>query len=456
MAHTIAITDGTTTITLTPANGYRVEGYTPKAPESTLSGAVPLSQVAQAALAATVAETVDLWPTAATTVLMQTKIAELERLLETARRYQQTGIGSPVYWQFQPDGDSTNWRSELLDARLDSQEELLKLWGNATVPMNLFILRRGFFETVTAVALPLTNTSATRTTSGLTIYNHDDTGTEHDNYAEIAAADVTGALPSPVILELTNNSGATKQYQEIHIATNAFANPATLTQVIEAEATVVSGYGSGVSDADCSNGNYATKTIDGAGQMQFDLSATVMQKCAGNDFHILARFNNAFTAYIRPSIYDAAATVQLRRGDEVEVTVLAQAITDLGILPIPPGGYSASWGAGRLVLDIRTASSQAVEIDCFFLMPAIAYRRLTCVKTLADNGKLTDDPCVDRAYMTIGSVEYPYVVRRGAPVQVWPNTLQRLYFAWSLSDHSAPITETFSVKAWHRPRRVIV
>ena len=456
MAHTVALTDGTTTITLTPANGYRVEKYTPKAPESTLSGAVPLSQVAQAALAATVAETVEVWPVSTTTALMQEKITALDRLLDAARRYQQTGIGVPVYWQFQPDGDSLNWRSELLDARLDAQEDILKLWPNAQVPMLLFILRRGFFETVTPVALPLTNTSATGATGGLTLYNHDDAGTYHDNYAQIAAADVTGALPSPVILEIVNNSGSTQQYQEIHIATNAFANPATLTHVIEAEDTVVSSYGTAGSDAACSGGGYATKTINGAGQMQFDLSATIMQKCAGNDFHILARFRNAFTAYVRPSIYDAAATVQLRRGDEVEITVLAQAITDLGVLPIPPGGYSASWGAGRLVLDIRTASSQTVEVDCFILMPAISYRRLTCVKTIADNGKITDDPTANRAYATISTVEYPYVVRRGTPVQVWPNTLQRLYFAWSLADHSAPITQTLSVKAWHRPRRVIV
>lgn len=463
MAHTVSLTDGTTTITLTPANGYRVEGYTPKAPESTLSGAVPLAQAAQAALAATVAESVDLWPTAATTALMQEKITALDRLLDTARRYQQTGIGVPVYWQFQPDGDSVNWRSELLDARLDSQEDLLKLWGNAQVPMTLYLLRRGFFETVTAVALPLTNTSASRTTSGLTIYNHDDGGTHHDNYAQIAAADVAGALPSPVILEITNNSGDTQQYQEIHIATNAFANPATLTHVIEAEDTVVSGYGTPGSDSTCSGyvdvthtDSYVSKAISGAGQMQFDLSATIMQKCAGNDFHILARFRNAFTAYVRPSIYDAAATVQLRRGDEVEITVLSQALVDLGVLPIPPGGYSAAWGAGRLVLDIRTATSQTVELDCFILMPAISYRRLTSVKTIADNGKITDDPCANRAYATMSSVEYPYIVRRGAPVQVWPNTLQRLYFAWSLYDKSAPVDQTVSVKAWHRPRRVIV
>ena len=463
MAHTVAITDGTTTITLTPANGYRVEGYTPKAPESTLSGAVPLSQVAQAALAQTVAETIDLWPTAASTTLMQAKITELDRLLDAARRYQQTGIGAPVYWQFQPDGDSTNYRSELLDGRLDSQEDILKFWPNATVPMNLFILRRGFFETVTPVQLPATNGNGTNNTSGLTIYNHDDSGTGHDNYAQFAAADVAGSLPSPLIVEITNNAGDTKQYQEFHMATNAFANPATLTHVIEAEDTVVSGYGTPGSDVTCSGyvaithvNSYVSKAGSGSWQMQFDLSASIMQKCAGNDFHILARFRNAFTAYVRPSIYDAAATVQLRRGDEVQITVLSQALVDLGVLPIPPGGYSASWGAGRLVLDIRTETSQTIELDYFVLMPAISYRRLTSVKTIADSGKITDDPTANRAYATMSGVEYPYVVRKGTPLLVWPNTLQRVYFAWSLFDKSAAITETVSAKFWHRPRRVVV
>jgi hypothetical protein len=455
MAHTISITDGTTTITLTPANGYRVEGYTPKAPESTLSGAVPLAQASRADLAETVAETIDLWPTAATTAAMQTKITELDRLLDTARRFQQTGIGTRVYWQLQPDGDAVTWRSELIDARLDSQEDLLKYWPNATVPMNLFILRRGFFEGA-LTAIPLTNANGSNSTAGLTVWNHDDAGTGHDNYVAIAAGDVTGSLPAPVVLELTNNAGATKQYQQFHIATNVFATPATLTPVIEAESTVVSGYGTTAADAACSNGNYVTKAGNGSWQMQFDLSATIMQKCAGNDFHIFARFRNAFTAYIRPSIYDSSAIVQLRRGDETQVTVLAQALTDLGVLPIPPGGYSAAWGAGRLVLDFRTDSSQTCELDYFLLMPALSFRRLTTIKTIADNGIVTDDPINDRAYATISSVEYPYVIRRGNPVKVWPNRAQRLYFAWSLADHSAAITETVSVKAWYRPRRVIV
>jgi hypothetical protein len=84
----------------------------------------------------------------------------------------------------------------------------------------------------------------------------------------------------------------------------------------------------------------------------------------------------------------------------------------------------------------------------------VAFRRLNIVGSVANGAKITDDPIEDRAYITASGVDIPAVVRRSGPVQVWPNTLQRIYFAWGLQNTTSPIDQTFTVKAWYRPRRL--
>lgn len=75
--------------------------------------------------------------------------------------------------------------------------------------------------------------------------------------------------------------------------------------------------------------------------------------------------------------------------------------------------------------------------------------------SVAASSKVVDDPTAGRAYVaTSGGVETPAVAPQGMPLVVWPNTLQRIYFGWSLANLSAPITQTLSVKVWHRPREV--
>ncbi len=454
MAHTIGVTDGTTTITFTKANGYMVTAYEMRTPESASGAIDSLAQAAQLRQAVTVAETMQLSIVGTSTTDVQGKQVALERLLQAIRRRQALQSGPRVYVQMQLDGEAGTWRSELIDARLDPTDEALRQWPNFVIPFTLTILRVGYWEGA-LTQLPLTNANGSGNTSGLTIYNHDDAGTGHDDYVQIAAADVTGALPSPVMLELTNNTGSARTYTEIFVATNAHNDPANFPHVMEAESTVVGGYGTAGSDAACSNGQYVEKSGNGTWEMRFTLGQTLLQKAAGYPFRVLACFSQTLNAFVRPSIVDSAGLIALARGDEIQIAVTGQDLVDLGMLPLPPGGYSTAWAEQRLALSFRTTSLLTTRIDYFLFMPAYAFRRLTGLSaSIANAGKVVDDAIEGRAYALISSVEQPWFVPRGSPVMVWPNTLQRLYFAWSLLDHTAPIAETLSVKAWYRPRRL--
>ena len=438
MAHAMSITDGTTTFSLSTTNAY-LQRYVPVEPTKD---------------DASVTETIDLTFYAASTSAMQTAMQTLGRLLDTMRRRRAIGVGPRVYLQWQPDGDATTWRSELLDARIEYQDDTLSAWGQSKSPASLSIERVPYWEGA-LTQLPLTNANGTSNTSGLTVWNHDDSGVGHDNYVQIAAADVAGTIPAPVMVELTNSTGSAQTYDAIYMATNAFCDPANLTHSLEAESIVVSTYYDSIgSNADSSNGQYVVKSITGTYRQFFDLSAALMADTLGHDFHLLARFRNAGTMYVRPSVWDASGAVQLRAGDEVEFTGSTNQLVDLGVIPLPPGGYGTAYGAQRLSLYYRPTGTISVQLDSFLLFPAVAFRRLTPIGSIANGAKITDDPIEDRAYITASSVDRPGVVRRSGPVMVWPNTLQRIYFAWALSNATSPIDQTFTVKAWYRPRRV--
>ena len=439
MAHVVSITDGTTTITFTAANGYQVEEYDPRTPEAE-NGDVE-----------SIAETLQIYITGSSGSQVQTRQAALERLLLRVRDRAKSGVGPRVFLQLQLDSDASTWRSELFAYALPPREQALRLWPNNVVSLELSILRAPWWEGALA-QLPLTNGNGSNNTSGLTIYNHEDTGTGHDNWAQIAAADVGGSLPAPLKIELTNNTGGTVNYKQIWMACNAFGDAENFAHVLEGEAAVTGGTTG--SNADSSNGSYATITINTQDVHQWTLSAALLQDAQGYDFHMLARFRSVNgTVYIRPAIYDSGGSYALWTGDETQVTLTSDTIVDLGVCPLPPGGYGTAYAAQRLYWALRSASSVVVQTDFIAFFPANTFRRLRMLSTTANGVKVTDDQPEGRAYSVASSVETPNIAVSGMPLTVWPNTLQRIYVLWSYFDLSASISTTMSVKAWYRPRR---
>lgn len=435
MAHALSITDGTTTFSLSTTNVY-LQQYVPVEPQPGETA---------------VGETVELTFYAASTSAMMTAIQTLQRLLAGIQRKQAWGVGPAVYFQFQPDGDATTWRSEMTDARLEYSEDTLSVYGQAKMPATLILQRVPYWEGA-LTQIPLTNGSASNNTSGITIYNHDDSGTNHDNYVQIAAADVGGSLPAPVKLELTNNVGSTQNWKQIWLANNAFSDPANFTHILEGETQVVGGTTG--SNADSSNSSYATITINTQDVHQWTLSQALLQDAQGYDFHMLARFRSVNgTVYIRPAIYDSGGSYALWTGDETQVTLTSDTIVDLGVCPLPPGGYGTAYAAQRYYWALRSASSVVVQTDFIAFFPANTFRKLRMLSTTANSAIVTDDQPEGRAYTVASSVQTPNVAVSGQPLTVWPNTLQRIYVLWSYFDLSASISTTMSVKAWYRPRR---
>lgn len=473
MAHQVSLTDGTTTISLADGSSCFVERYAPRAPElDTMEAPGPavyggaLSQVRYR----NVTESAELFLRAASVAALQTLVRSIETMLERSHRRQRTGSGARVYWQVQLDGEAAAWRSEVLAGRLVLDEDGLDWWPNKAVRGVLALTRRPYFEGA-ETELQLSTSNQAAATGGRTIYNHDDGGTGHDNWVEIAAAQVGGALPAPVRLQLTNTSGSARTYTTFYVATLAHVNMTQLSagMVLEAEtlnATLTA-------DANSSNGNYAAYSYTASGDVThttsdgFDVSAAQVQQLAGRFCRVLARFQSLSPAPIWAQMYlQDINSSELWRGPEVLLQAAAGdlRLKDLGAVPLPPADLGSGAAALRLLINYRVVLTNGQTLTCnldFIQLTPVEYLRVVRVTgspyvQVANNAAVVVDEIEDVAYFLTSGSRLAGLVRDGAPVMVVPGQTQRILLLCDESGNAMNIGRTFSVRAWYRPRRLSV
>lgn len=457
MAHALSLSDGTTTVNLS-SSGVFLTRYSPQPPSVRTGSARGLDgdDVTDPAYE-NVTETIELLPYAANTTALQAVVNGIERLIDYAKQRQKFRTGPRVYLQLQVDGESNTYRSEILYGRFEPAEDALSIWGNYQFPARLSVTRRYFWEgALTELQLSTSNSSAA--TGGKTIYNHDDSDAGNDNWVQIAAAQVGGAIPAPLRLTLQNTTGSAQDYRNIYMAVNAYSDPANFTHIIEGE-SVVSGYGTSTSLSTCSGGSYVARTLSvGTNEMHWNISSTQLQDTQGRDFRILMRLvtQPASTIYVTACIYDKDGLIPLATGDEVKITASTNAIVDLGVLAIPPGGYNTTFGAVRLVLKLRTTGTPSVSIDYFQLTPTDSFRKLYQLGySAANNSYIIDDGIEGYTVLQESSVDYPIYTVYDSPLIVFPNRIQKIIILHD-EGSSSVIANTFSIRAYYRPRRLTI
>lgn len=457
MAHSLSLSDGVTTVSLT-TSGVFLTQYSPSPPSVRTGSARGFDgDDVTDPMYENVTETIELLPYAGNTSALQIIVNGIERLIDYAKQRQKSRVGPRVYLQLQVDGESNAYRSEILHGRFEPAEESLSVWGNYQFPAKLYITRRYFWEgALTELQLSTSNSSAA--TGGKTIYNHDDSDAGNDNWVQIAAAQVGGAIPAPLRLTMQNNSGAAQDYRNIYMAVNAYSDPANFTHIVEGE-SVVSGYGTSTSLSTCSGGAYVARTLSvGTNEMHWSISSTILQDTQGRDFRIIMRLVSqpASTVYVTANIYDKDGLIPLATGDEVKITSSSNALIDLGVLPLPPGGYNTTFGAVRLVLTLRTAGTPTMSIDYFQLTPTDSFRRLYQRGYSAGaNSFIIDDGIEGYTVLQESSVDYPIYTVYDAPLMVFPNRLQRIIILHD-EGSSSVIANTFAIRAYYRPRRLTI
>lgn len=380
---------------------------------------------------------------------VQTAAQTIERYLELARARQASQAGTRIYLEMQLDADSEYWRSEIQDGRLEFAQGALDTQSAKKVAAVLLLQRVNFWESGEA-ELAISTSGSGAGTGGKTIENHDDAGAGDDNWVQIAAGVVGGALPTPARITLQNNSGASQDYRNIYIGVNAYSDPGNFTHMVEGESAAPT-YGTSSSDSNSSNGAYLSKTFSGASTILLSLPAATLQDGAGRFFRLLARFASVSGAfYLRPIVRDVDGLIDLFVGDEVRITS-ATPIADLGAIPLPPSGGSASWAALTLLLQVRATASTTIGLDFIQLTPMDSYAHIIQRGySTPNNSTITIDSIDGAVYMD----NYPIYTPIGLPILLFPNLLQRLLFLHDEGTGAPAIANTFSVRCYYRKRRL--
>jgi hypothetical protein len=384
---------------------------------------------------------------------IRSTVGSIEQLLQDAARRQDTGVGPRVYVLYKPvDSDSALWRSEVSDGRVVwSTDPGLRRLGdtNPTVQVAVMWTRAAGWDGAEA-ELSISGSGQAAATGGRTLTNNAATG----NWIQAAAAQVTGNMPAPLRLVLTNTTGGNVPYRKLFVNVNAYSDPANLVSFLQGEARVSGGTVS--ADATCSGGSRLDLVVGTSpATYQWTLPQADMQRTDGRRARIIARFAgfSGGTGYVKPKVLDSGGNV-IWVGDEISIPgTTGENTWDLGIVPLPPGGYNTAYAAQRLGLEWRGASNVQLDVLHLAMLDSYKYVELPGVN-VANNAAIVLDGIEGINYMQASSVNTPLATSYGAPLMLFPNQINRIHVLYGTP--ASPIAGTFSVRVYHRPRRLTV
>jgi hypothetical protein len=435
MGHAVAITDGTTTINLSDrtTTGIALIGYNPAIAKPNEDTGVMEPVV----------DTVDFWIEDTSIANLAARARGIHRLLWQVNHRQRSRTGPRVYLLYTPTSGS-QLRSEIFAYQLHSNEANPILYNQFRQELSLVVTRAPFWEGA-RTQIPLTNGNGTNNTAGLRIYNHNDAGAGHDNWVDIAAADVTGDYPAPLELEYTNDTGGAVDFNFMHIGNNWFAP--TMQSTWEAE-----NQSGGQDQVDATASNGYTNYVTGSGWKvwQWTLTTAFLNLTRGRYFRVIGRFTSTSGSLrIRTRLLDLyGITVQ---GRAVYTAITGSGVWDCGALPLPNSPYADN--AGDVILEVAAYSSdsRSVYLDFIELLAAEPgqYQRFDMIGYDTANGdKIVSNGPDELLYYLSGTQKF-FVLRAHTDfAHVMPNVNQRLVSVWD------PATsKTWSLKAYYRPRK---
>jgi len=441
------ISDGTTTVVLSGTAPVMGCTYFPDTAQYRDGDWQPVTESAEINLRGTEAS-------------IRAKVSTIGRLLQQASDRKKSGLGPRVFVNYKPvDSDSAAYRAEIFEGGRPvwSTNPGLRRLGdtNPTVQIAVIWTRAPGWDGA-EVEASISAQGAGAATGGRTVYNNPANG----NWVQMAAAQIGGDMPTPVRIQFTNLTGGSVNYNKLFLSVNAYSDPANLVHYLQAEAA--SGAPVVANDATYSGSgsNWLSIVAAGGPTWLYTLPAADLQRTRGRRFRMLARFGAVFgdELYVRPSIRDASGTVVLWTGDEMSVggtTPTNGVWRDMGVVPLPPGGYNSAYGALTLALTWR-GTATGTYLDVLQLTALDSYRGMVMPSTaVANNAAIVFDGSEGLMYTVTAGARAPLANAYTGALMLQPNMLQRIYILHETGT-GAPIGNAFSVQVFLRPRRLVV
>jgi hypothetical protein len=429
------------------ANGYKViDGFFPEEPGEG---------------AESVTEQFSVLITGSSESDLRSKINAIRLAILHAKLHKDDYLAAYLYYDVSSTGDA--WMSKILDGEYHYSDKLVRRWNNNKAIINIVIEHEPYWDAKDEVQVPLTNGNGTNDTSGLKVYNHDDGGgtspSHHDNWVDIAAADVLGDLPGPTRLEITNTY-ATNLIRWMWIGQN-FTDPDNLTHIIEGE---TSSTGTEQSEASCSGGKYRQYVLSGSAEntmFTWSLSSSFLNSCKAQYYKIMARFYFTVPTNVKFRLQLKYQNIVIWQSGQISLdTSVAIEIRDLFTLRLPPWLLMQTSLAGLSMLITGqhiSGSSTNVNLDFLQVTSLDGYRALQFAGYgAAQNERIMDDGFLGNVYVDngSGSNKAGIILGYGNQINLYPGKKQRLYFLMH-SDvaNTGEIDRTITVKLYYRPRR---
>lgn len=305
------------------------------------------------------------------------------------------------------------------------------------------------------VALPLSNSSGSGVTNGLTLFNHDDPSLGHDNWFEVNLQAIGNLSQIPLRLELKNTTSG-EPLADFWLGSMCLPGSGNLPNLVfEAESGVG---GTVLTDASASSGKYSRYDWNGSGWhslASWTISALDVTRLQGIGLLPLLRLFGAPTE----------ANFKLRwqlRVDGMPVWVGPSSDLELGQTSLRMEPLLIPWGdlplrsfamAQQLVLEAFHVGTGAhrLQLDDFLLLPQQTFAAYHAIGSLKQNASLFDDQMRQSVWSESGGLELTTHLRVGNGHHLQPGSLQRFYCFQREANGAAPIARTLLVRAWYRP-----
>jgi hypothetical protein len=428
------------------ANGYKLmDGFYPETPDEGMES---------------ITDQFDILITGSSASDLRSKITAVRLAFEHASRHKEDALAAWLYYDVDSSGDA--WMTKLLGGSVIYNDKLDRNWRQNKVVATIIVERKPYWDAKDELQVPLTNGNGTNDISGLTVYNHDDAGTSpaHDNWVEIAAADVLGDLPGPTRLEVLNTFNDVKKLGTLWIGQN-WTDPANFSHILEAEDA--SG-GSDIGSAACSGAYYSEYALGSGSEVDmftWTLSDSFLDACQGQYYKFLARFFIGDPPNVKFRIKLKYNAVTVWQSGQVTLDQSrGLQIRDMFTLRLPPwlpGQTNLSALSMVLVGQQSTGSPINVDLDFLQVTPLDGWRMLECAGYgISYTERLIDDGVNGYIYVDNGAGDNKIgdFAGYGNPIALYPGKKQRLYFLMhTTSMDVAEILRTISVKLYYHPRR---
>lgn len=384
-------------------------------------------------------------------------LESLEKVIQRARLNERSGSPGPQFLRFQPAAGGEYFYAALSDLHLETPPNAWATHQIGSLPVTLHFTRPNHFDS-DEIELPLTTRSVSDQLGGVSLINHFDAHPGHSNSVLIKPADVAGALPAPLRIELTNTHPAGYLHD---LLIGIFHHPNLIAeQVFTCHASEIAG-GESFSNPNAINETYvrfqwSSTSLTALGTWLF--SNEDVRDLSGRFFRPLLHFYNSHAwpdlllkLKLQAGSYILAEYEAIWSDPEFKYAVFPP-------LKIPPNPLLLEGLPHHIDLVLygqhNAAGTYQIEIDALTLLPLDYAAFFLAFYDVPENAIFIEDNfrrLHNVRFSAIGSETVAHV-RQGGDLLIHPDEYNRVIFTLTDQDDEIDIFRTGSVRLFYRKR----